>query len=133
MNGETNLQNLITSLKPSLHPQPYVFCSIDQAAFERLPFIPLGTFQEHEGITIIATRRQASDQGLECDMSWACITLGVQSSLTAVGFLAVITSRLAHAGISVNPVSAFHHDHLFVPWEKKERALEVLNELGRSR
>ena len=39
------------------------------------------------------------------------ITLTVRSSLEAVGLLAAITARLADAGISVNAVSAFHHDH----------------------
>ncbi|SDB45889.1 ACT domain-containing protein [Desulfonatronum thiosulfatophilum] len=66
-------------------------------------------------------------------MFWACITLEVRSLLTAVGFLALITARLARAGISVNPVSAFHHDHLFVPWEMKEHVLAELIELSRSR
>ncbi|WP_425248226.1 ACT domain-containing protein [Desulfonatronum thiosulfatophilum] len=31
MNAETDLQTLIASMKPALHAQPYVFCSIDQA------------------------------------------------------------------------------------------------------
>jgi hypothetical protein len=56
----------------------------------------------------------------------------VHSALTAVGFLAAITTRLAEAGISVNAVSAYYHDHLFVPWERREEAMEVLkNGVGR--
>ena len=43
------------------------------------------------------------------------ITVMVHSALDAVGFLATITTRLAAAGIGVNLVSAFFHDHLFVP------------------
>jgi hypothetical protein len=37
-----------------------------------------------------------------------------------------LASELARAGISVNPVSAFHHDHLFVPWERREEAMMLL-------
>jgi len=130
MNGETNFQILIASMQPSLHNLPYVFCSINQAVINQLPFTPLSTFYEREGITIIITQQQASDNGLEFDLSWAWITLEIHSSLSAVGFLAVVTTRLARAGISVNPISAFFHDHLFVPWEEKERAMETLIKLS---
>ncbi len=133
MHGETDLQTLIASMKPSLGELPYVFCSIDQAAFDALPFIPLGTFHEREGISIIVTQQQASDSALAFDTSWACITLEIHSLLSAVGFLAVITAHLARVGISVNPVSAFYHDHLFVPWDKRACALEALIALSRSR
>ena len=54
----------------------------------------------------------------------------MRSSLAAVGFLAAVCSRLAEVGISVNPVSGFHHDHLFVPWERREEALAVLERLA---
>ncbi len=50
----------------------------------------------------------------------------VHSSLEAVGFLAALTTRLAAAGISVNPVSAFYHDHLFVPENRAEEAVRLL-------
>jgi uncharacterized protein len=133
MHGETDLQTLIASMKPALHELPYVFCSVDQAIFDSLPFTPLATFREREGISIVATQQQAREQGLAFHTSWACITLEVHSSLSAVGFLAVVTTHLARAGISVNPISAFYHDHLFVPWEKKERALQALVALSRSR
>jgi hypothetical protein len=58
------------------------------------------------------------------------ITLTVHSSLEAVGFLAAVTVPLAEAGISVNAVSAFHHDHLFVPVERAEDAQLLLQRLA---
>lgn len=58
------------------------------------------------------------------------ISLMAHSSLDAVGFLAAITAKLAAAGISVNPVSAFYHDHLFVPFDKAEMAMNLLSEFS---
>ena len=133
MTGETDLHILITSMKPSLHAQPFVFCSIDNATFDQLPFIPLGTFCEDEGISIIVTQQQADDNSLIYEGVWACITLEIHSALSAVGFLAVITHRLSRTGISVNPVSAFYHDHLFVPWNMRDIAVEELDELSSTR
>ena len=39
---------------------------------------------------------------------------------------------LADAGISVNPVSAYYHDHLFVPVEKAGQAMQLLATLAQS-
>jgi hypothetical protein len=36
---------------------------------------------------------------------------------------------LASAGISVNPISAYYHDHLFVPSERAEKVMKLLDEL----
>ena len=58
------------------------------------------------------------------------ITLTVHSALDAVGFLAAITARLAEAGISVNAVSAFHHDHLFVPVDRADEAMALLQNMS---
>jgi hypothetical protein len=62
---------------------------------------------------------------------WAMITLTVHSDLAAIGFLAAITRKLADGGISVNPVSAFYHDHLFVPWEKRDATMAILESFGK--
>lgn len=59
------------------------------------------------------------------------ITLTVHSSLEAVGFLAAVTGRLTEAGISVNAVSAFYHDHLFVPEHRAGEALHHLQNLSK--
>ena len=49
-----------------------------------------------------------------------------------VGFLAAITTRLAAAGVSVNAVSAFHHDHLFVPYDRADDTLTLLQNMERA-
>lgn len=131
-NGETDLKTLLASMRPILHEHPYVFCTVDRDTYETLSINTLGTFHEQEGVTIIATQEQAVNNGLPFDATWACITLTVHSSLSAVGFLAAITSKLAEAGISVNPVAAYYHDHLFVPWEKRQQAIEELRGLSES-
>jgi hypothetical protein len=39
---------------------PYVFCSVRQNTYDNMPFDPIGTVHEQEGITIIITQQQAS-------------------------------------------------------------------------
>ena len=133
MTGETELKKLIAEMRPTLGESAYVFCSVKPEDASRLPFAPLGAFREQEGVTLIITERQARDSNLPFESTWACITLTVQSSLLAVGFLAAVLTRLAQAGISVNPVSAYYHDHLFVPRESRRKAMDVLEELSHTR
>jgi hypothetical protein len=130
MSGEADIKILLRNMQPHLHEFPYVFCSVDPETYKQLPFEPLGSFFEVEGVSIIVREEQAREINLPFDSIWAYITLTVHSSLTAVGFLAAITSKLAGAEISVNPVSACYHDHLFVPWERRTQAMEVLLELA---
>ena len=79
-------------------------------------------FREPEGVTIISPATQA-DVALP---TWAMITLSIHSDLEAVGFLAAITTSLAIMDIPVNAVSAYYHDHIFVPYERRDDAVECL-------
>ncbi len=121
MPGETNLEALLAALQPALDPAEYVFATGAEAAGE-----PIGVFREAEGVTLILRREEA--ERLEIPWTYRCrrITLRVHSSLQAVGLLARVTAALAARGISVNAVSAYYHDHLFVPAERAEEALAVL-------
>ncbi|MEB3175255.1 MAG: ACT domain-containing protein [Cyanobacteriota bacterium] len=101
MTAETDLKTLLATMEPALQESPYVFCSVTPAVYQRLSFTPLGVYREAEGITIIATQNQASQAQLSFETTWACITLSVHSSLSAVGFLAAITGKLAGAGIGL--------------------------------
>ncbi len=130
MAGETNLEKLLAEMRPALGETQYVFCTLPPESADRLPFTPLGMFREKEGVTVIVTQAQALDAKLPFDSTWACITLTVHSALTAVGYLAAVLGCLARAGISVNPVSGFYHDHLFVPWESRRHAMDALEELS---
>lgn len=129
MSGETNLQRLLANMQPELLEREFVFCSVSPKAFEQLCIHPIGWFREAEGITLVIERNVADDEGLDYEFVSRMITLNIHSSLEAVGFLATITSKLAGAGISVNTISAFYHDHLFVPTDRASAVMQLLDEL----
>ena len=87
---------------------------------------PVMVFREREGDTLILLEEKAAAAGLSSAFPSRMITLNIHSSLDAVGFLAAITTRLAAAGMGVNPVSAYFHDHLFVPAERADEAIAIL-------
>ncbi|TIM80682.1 MAG: ACT domain-containing protein, partial [Mesorhizobium sp.] len=80
--------------------------------------------------TMIALEEKAEAAGLEIVFRCRMVTLNIHSSLEAVGFLAAITMRLAAVGVGVNPVSAFYHDHLFVPADRAVEAMAILTKLA---
>lgn len=128
MGAETDLRRLIAGLSPRLDPQPWVFVTIARL----LPHIdPLMTFREDEGLTCIVRPEEALELGLIDKPAFMRITIGVMSSLEAVGLTAAVASALTSAGISANVVAAFHHDHVFVPADRAEEALALLEQLGR--
>lgn len=130
MTGETNLNNLLATMRPRLVEGTYVF--VTAAAGKALPggLDPMMTFREAEGLTAILDADAAERAGLAGSFRSRMITLDVHSSLAAVGFLAAITACLAGAGMGVNPVSAFYHDHLFVPEDRAEEAMHLLAQLA---
>lgn len=130
MPGETDLSILLKSMKPMLHDQDYVFCSIDHQNTSYLTFNPICMFREDEGLTLIVSRESADANHIPYSSTFRMITLSVHSSLEAVGFLATITSRLAMHGISVNPISAYYHDHLFIPASRADQVMELLQMLS---
>jgi hypothetical protein len=130
--GEKDLNVLLRSMRPSLAAAPFVFHTLPPDAAEELEVPPLCAFREAEGVSVIVERSRAARRGWPADDAWALITLGVHSSLQAVGLLAAVCGALAQEGISVNPVAAYHHDHLFVPWERRGQAMDILHAMSRS-
>lgn len=129
MTGEHNLAALLRDMKPEIHDGTFVFCTINDDAKLPTALKPLLTFREAEGTTLVIRQDEAEHLGLPHQFPSRLITLTVHSSLEAVGFLAAITARLAAAGISMNAVSAFYHDHLFVPEQRAEEALRILRSM----
>jgi hypothetical protein len=130
--GERGLHALLRNMKPEMLDGTFVFCTLAPSASIPATISPVLTFREREGTTLVILHEEAERAGLRHEFPSRLITLTVHSALDAVGFLAAITSRLADAGISVNAVSAFHHDHLFVPADRANEALAVLHEISSS-
>ena len=131
MNGETNLQSLISKMVPQLQQGEYVFCTVKDVADIDINKI-MGFFKEAEGFTIILPRESADQLGLAYSYIAAWITLMVHSSLEAVGLTAAFSNALAENGISCNVVAAYYHDHIFVHTNDAEKAMSVLNKLSKS-
>lgn len=132
MSGETSLKVLLQTMQPLLASEEYVFCTIEHENANKLDLNPISTFREKEGLTLILERQEADSHGLAYDSIFSMITLTVHSSLDAVGFLAAIATKLAEHDISVNAVSAYYHDHLFVPVASSHQAMVLLKELATS-
>lgn len=129
MPDETNPILLIQNMQPELKEGEYVFASFSREEIISKRLNPICTFMEKEGISVIINRHEADLNKIQYGSIFKMITLNIHSSLNAIGFLAKITSELAKHDISVNPVSAYYHDHLFVPAAKAEEAIAVLNQL----
>lgn len=130
MTGETDLSALLAGMRPVLQPGVFVFATVGyEVPLDGLD--PLMIFREGEGRTLILRTEDAAAAGIPSTFPSRMITLEVHSSLDAVGFLAAITARLAAAGIGVNPVSAYFHDHLLVPEARAEEAMGLLESLAR--
>jgi len=130
MPGERDLNTLLRTMRPELQSGVFVFSSLPNEIDIPAVVRPLLWFREREGVTVVIQRDEAERAGLSYQYASHLITLSVHSALDAVGFLAAVTRRLAEAGISVNAVSAFHHDHLFVPEHRADEALQLLLEMS---
>ncbi|WAJ38690.1 ACT domain-containing protein [Pseudomonas sp. GOM7] len=129
MSGETHLARLLQNMTPQLNPGQYVFCCVT-AEQDCSALQPIASLREGEGLSLVLAREVADAHGLSYDYIAAWITLQVHSSLAAVGLTASFSAALAQAGVSCNVVAGFHHDHIFVPIERAERALSTLRALS---
>ena len=99
MNGTLDLKDILVNMNPVLKEEEYVFCS----------FPSLSSEASHHLNPIS--------------------TFQVHTSLDAVGLTSLLSTALAGKGISANVVAAYYHDHIFVPSEKAEVALETIKAL----
>jgi hypothetical protein len=128
MHGDTHLNTLLASLKPELQKGEYVFFTMAEVTGVDLSEA-VCTFREKEGLSVILPREIADNQHIEYSFIASWITLNVYSSLESTGLTAAISKALNDENISCNAVAAFYHDHIFVPREDGDRAMEVLKKL----
>jgi hypothetical protein len=127
--GETDLQTLLSGMRPELNPGRYVYTMAEGGVPSGVT--PVVTVAEQEGLTLVVPQAEADAAGMAYDYVAGWITLRVHSALAAVGLTAAVSRALADAELSCNVVAGFHHDHLFVPYDRAEEAVDVLRRLAR--
>lgn len=119
MSGERDLRRLFSALQPKLSVHRHTFAEAQDAELSPDVF---AIVREDEVVTAIR---------VSPDGAWARISLGVHSSLHAVGLTAAISAALAERNVSANIIAGLHHDHILVPWEQREEALAALRGLSK--
>ena len=121
---------MISGMSPVLQPGRFAFItSNDPAVVALLSQEAISTFKEAEGLSMLVPVELAQKSNLDAASPMRCITLNVYSSLEGVGLTAAVSSALKENGIPCNMIAAFHHDHVFVPSDMCERAMDVLTAL----
>jgi hypothetical protein len=132
----SDLKELLKNIKPELKKGKYFIASVDESQMMNLSMYLeyiICIFREEEGLSVVFQEdiQEEIDAMSEEKIAgpFALITLSVRSDLMAIGFLAKITEALSKERISVNAFSAFHHDHLLVPYERGKDAMGALEKL----
>jgi uncharacterized protein len=127
MNGETNLNVLISTMRPKLNEGEFVFCTLKTTKIDTANC--LFFFKESEGVTIVCSKLYADKKKYAYSSVFSWITLEVHSALEAVGLTAAFSQALATHNISCNVVAGYYHDHIFVQKEHGMEAVKVLEDL----
>lgn len=123
--GETDLKELLKTLRPLHNTGDFVYCMVnDLTKIDPSEVIML--FREEEGNTIIIKKELADRLEFPYSFTAAWITLTVHSSLTAIGLTAAFSKALSDKGISCNVVAAYYHDHIFVDKKDAGQAMKIL-------
>jgi hypothetical protein len=122
------LDQLLSTMQPALEPGVYVYCvwPLDKSWHGPLP---LATFREKEGLTLVLTEQQAADYKLDVLFKARWISLTVHSDLEAIGLTAAFATALAQAGLSCNVFAGAFHDHILVPVQQADAAMIALQQL----
>lgn len=130
MTGEMNLSTMLETLTVSVRPEPYVLVALPPEVTPP----PLGdgvaaVIAEAEGPTVVATLVRAAQEQWSHDFVASWLTLDIHSALEAVGLTATFSRQLGRAGIPCNVIAGFYHDHILVPVDKTDAAVEVIEAL----
>lgn len=122
----SNLRAMIRGMAPVLAAEPYGYVVTPTAVPGAFAMIA-----EAEGMTVIAPVAALAQVGIAAGAHWARISLTLHSALAAVGLTAAFARALADQAISANVVAGYCHDHIFVAWADRDRAMAALQALAR--
>lgn len=121
--AERDLSRLLAGLAPVARPVPYVVVETDADVPAAAVIV------EDEATTKVVEQTVADTHGMHYTFVAAWITCSIESDLEAVGMTAAISRALADADIACNVLAGSRHDHLLVPWDRRDDAIAVLSTL----
>ena len=104
-------------LIPTLQDGSYKFITTKESS---VPKDAVAMIRESEGTTLIIPAAEGEDE------VFAWISLVNETLLTETGITATFSEALADAGIACNVLAGFHHDHILVPYDKRNQAAEII-------
>lgn len=123
-----------------MHPETFTLVSINRKEEEKarlllqdLEAFSSVTFDHAEVSLVLRSDRWAELKGgfrdFEEEGPYRLITFDIVLDLSIVGFMAVVSAKLAEASVSIYALSTFLRDHILVKSGDAEKAVDVLRGL----
>ena len=123
--GETDLSAMLATLGVQRRPGVFAYIAVNVPT-PGLIAAAHAMVKEGRLTTIVLPVDAAERAGQSTDAQFAWLTLTVQSSLDAVGLTAAVSARLSAVGIPCNVLAGYHHDHVLVPVDRVDLAIDAL-------
>jgi len=123
--GETDLDKMLASLRVERRPGVFTYVAV-AVPTPGLLAAAHAMVTEGETTTLVLPQEAAQRAGFTVDLEMAWLSLTVQSSLEAVGLTAAFAATLGEVGIPCNVLAGFHHDHILVPADRADDAIDAL-------
>lgn len=137
---DDNIRRLLAETEITVHPDPFTIVSIDRSEeanarsllFDLAPFSSL-TFDVAEVSLIVKENEWSSLRNrfkkFQEEGPYRLITFDIVLDLAIVGFMAVVSRRLADEGVSIYALSTYLRDHILVKEGDCEKAVKALRSL----
>ena len=140
MSLDEKIRSLLAETELSLHPDSFSIVSIDRSEEEKaraiiahLDSFSSLTFDVTEVSLVVKEEDWAvlSERFEKCqeDGPYRLITFDIVLDLSIVGFMAVVSRRLADEGVSIFALSTYLRDHILVKENDCSKAMEALQSL----
>jgi hypothetical protein len=130
MTDTTELQEMLQTIEVSCDNVEYGFTTVPKSLHISTNEV-LGSIQEEEGVTILATKAYMEDKGIIFEGPFAKLIVQASVPIGFIRFTAALAGKLADKGVPANIVSAYNHNIIFIPYDLREQAAATIEELKR--
>lgn len=123
--GELDLATMLRTM--DVVRRPGVFTYVEVPAGRPAPPDALAMIDEVDTVSYVVPIESPSAPPVGFAAAW--LSLSVESSLVAVGLTAAFAAALAARSIPANVLAGLRHDHLLVPADRADEAIEALRSL----